>query len=100
MFINARRCLFLLVPLLCAVSISARQRSPVTQPSRIFLDVVVTPKSGPPVSGLRQQDFTLLDNKVPQTITSFQGVDGRQAPIEVILLVDAVNTGFQSVAYE
>ena len=96
MFINARRCLFLLVPLLCSAAVSAQQHSSPTQPGtgRILLDVVVTPKSGPPVSGLRQQDFTLLDNKVPQTITSFQAVDGRHAPIEVILLVDAVNTGY------
>jgi len=102
MFINGRRCLFLLVPLLCAAAVSAQQHSPVTQPGagRIFLDVVVTAKSGSPVSGLQQQDFTLLDNKAPQTLTSFQAVDGRQAPIEVILLVDAVNTGYQRVAYE
>ncbi|HEY2545585.1 MAG TPA: VWA domain-containing protein, partial [Candidatus Acidoferrum sp.] len=66
----------------------------------ITLDVVVTPKSGAPVSGLQQQDFTLLDNKAVETITSFKAVDGRQAPIEVILVVDAVNTGQQSVAYE
>ena len=93
MLINARYCLFLLVPLLHTAAVSAQQHSPLTQPGadRIFLDVIVTPKSGPPVSGLQRQDFTLLDNKVPQTITSFQAVDGRQAPIEVILLVDAVN---------
>jgi len=36
----------------------------------IKLDVVVTEKSGPPVGGLQQQDFTVLDNKAPQTITS------------------------------
>jgi VWFA-related protein len=102
MLINARCCLFLLVPLLYTAAVSAQQHSPLTQPGadRIFLDVIVTPKSGPPVSGLQRQDFTLLDNKVPQTITSFQAVDGRQAPIEVILLVDAVNTGYQSLGYE
>lgn len=102
MFIKARRCLFLLVPLLCTAGVSAQQHSPLTQPGagRIFLDVVVTPKSGPPVSGLQQKDFILLDNKVPQTITSFQAVDGRQAPIEVILVVDAVNIGYEVVAYE
>jgi len=102
MFISARRCLFLLIPLLCTAAVSAQQHSSLTQPGtgRIFLDVVVTPKSGPPVSGLQQRDFTLLDNKVPQTVTSFQAVDGRHAPIEVILLVDAVNTGYETVAYE
>jgi VWFA-related protein len=104
MFINPRRCLFFLVLLLFTAVVSARQHSLLNpnQPSahKILLDVVVTPKSGPPATGLQQQDFTLLDNKVPQTITSFQAVDGRQAPIEVVLVVDAVNTGYQNLSYE
>ena len=69
-------------------------------PGRIVLDVVVTPKSGPPVSGLQQQDFTVLDNKVPRTLTSFEAVDGRQAKIAVVVLIDAVNIGYQSVALQ
>ena len=99
---NVYRCLFLFVPLLCATTALAKQQSPSVQPGtgRIMLDVVVTPKSGPPVSGLQQQDFKLIDNKAPQTITAFQAVDGRQAPVRIILLIDAVNTSFQSVAYE
>ena len=68
------------------------------------LDVVVTDKSGKPVSGLEQKDFTLLDNKQPQKILSFQTVEGGTAtadpPVEVILLVDEVNTAFTSVATE
>jgi len=102
MFINARIGLFLLVPLLFTAAASAQQNSPLTQPGngRIYLDVVVTPKSGAPVTGLQQQDFTLLDNKTPQTVTSFQALGGSQAPIEVILLVDAVNTGILNVARE
>ncbi len=70
------------------------------QPGAITLDVVVTPKSGPPISGLPQQDFIILDNKAPQTIASFQAFRGREAPIEVILVVDDVNTGVEHVAYE
>jgi VWFA-related protein len=91
---NFRLGFFLLVPLLCAPQVSARQNNPPTQPrgGRIYLDVVVTPKSGPAVSGLQQQDFTILDNEVPQAISSFEVVDGRQVPIEVILLLDVVNT--------
>ena len=102
MSVNVYRCLFLLVPLLFVGAALAKQQSPSAQPGtgRILLDVVVTPKSGPPVSGLQQQDFTLIDNKAPQTITTFQAVDGSQAPIEIILLIDAVNASFQSVAYE
>jgi VWFA-related protein len=67
---------------------------------RIILDVVVVTKSGAPVSGLAQQDFTVLDNKVAQTMDSFRAVDGRQEPIETVLVIDAVNTPFQTVAYE
>lgn len=101
MFINPRCCILFLVPLLSTAAALAEQ-SPPTQPSagKISLDVVVARKSGPPVGGLEQQDFTVLDNKVPQTLTSFQAVDGRQAAIGVILVIDAVNTDFQQVAYE
>lgn len=94
MFLNARLCLLLFLALPSASALSAQDRKPLT------LDVVVTAKSGAPVSGLQQHDFTLLDNKVPQPITSFHPVDGRQAPIEVVLVIDAVNTGYESVAYE
>jgi VWFA-related protein len=102
MFIDSRLGLFLLVPLLCTPQISARQYHSSTFPGdgEIRLHVVVTPKSGPPVSGLQQQDFTVLDNKVPQTILTFQAVRGREAPIEVVLVLDDVNTGFANVAYE
>ena len=59
-------------------------------------------KSGKPVAGLEQRDFTLLDNKQPQKIVSFQAVAGGAAtadqPVEVILLVDTVNTEFTNVA--
>jgi VWFA-related protein len=68
------------------------------------LDVVVTDKSGKPVTGLKQQDFTLLDNKQAQKIMSFQAVEGgagtADPPMEVILLVDTVNTEFTNVAIE
>jgi VWFA-related protein len=102
MFINARLCFFLFVCMLYAATGSAQEPSQATPPDNgmINLDVVVTPKSGPPVSGLQQQDFTILDNKVPQTITSFRAVRGREAPIEVVLVVDDVNTGITNIAYE
>jgi VWFA-related protein len=69
---------------------------------QMTLDVVVTDKSGKPVGGLTQRDFTLLDNKQPQKIQSFQAVQGDAGdpPVQVILLLDEVNTGFNSVAYE
>ncbi|HKN75428.1 MAG TPA: VWA domain-containing protein [Candidatus Acidoferrum sp.] len=100
MFIYSRFGLFLLAPLLSTAQIAARQYHAPTFPGdgKIHLDVVVTPKSGPPVSGLQQQDFTILDNNVPQAVTSFQAFDERRAPLEVVLLVDAVNLGFREVA--
>lgn len=75
---------------------------PVGGDRQMTLDVVVADKSGKPVSGLQQQDFTLLDNKQPQKILSFQTVEGGTAtahpPLEVILVVDEVNTSFTGVA--
>jgi VWFA-related protein len=84
------------------------QTPPQTNPSpsaadhRIWLDVVVTDKSGNPISGLQQQDFTILDSKQPDPILSFSATDdGSKAPdpVQVSFLVDAVNTGTQSVGF-
>jgi VWFA-related protein len=100
MFVYPRLDLFLLALLLWMPQVSARQNDSPTQPRdhKIFLDVVVTPKSGLPVNGLQQQDFTILDNRVPQTITSFETADGRLVPTEVVLLIDALNIDFREVA--
>jgi VWFA-related protein len=68
--------------------------------STIHLTVAVTPKSGLPVGDLQQQDFTVVDNKSTPAITSFEAVSGDQEPIEVIVLLDAVNENFTTVAYE
>ena len=103
MLIKTRISYFLLVALLITAAASAQQNStPPTQPhsNKMYLDVVVSQKSGPPVSGLQQQDFTLLDNKSPQTITSFKEVAGRQAPVNVILVIDAVNVDARTIGYE
>ena len=71
-----------------------------TDTGDIQLDVVVTSRSAAPVSGLARNDFTILDNKVQQTITSFQSLRGREAPVEVLLVVDDVNTGVSHIAFE
>jgi VWFA-related protein len=61
----------------------------------IRLDVEVKDKSGYPVTGLRQQDFTLQDNGQPGTIVTFQAFDGLRErpdpPLEVILVIDELN---------
>src|ERR1700675_252226 len=65
--------------------------------STIRLDVVVNDKSGKPVAGLQQSDFTLFDNKLPEKILSFEAVPGAapdSEPAEVILVVDSVNIPF------
>jgi VWFA-related protein len=71
---------------------------------RISLDVVVTDKSANPVPGLEQQDFTLLDDKQPQPILSFRATDQTSkpddSPQQAYLLVDAVNTSFQSTSFQ
>jgi VWFA-related protein len=115
MRIDARLCCFLAAILLCTVAASAQQSdtsappaqsSPRSKPASaapkggMLLDVVVTAKSGPPVGDLQQQDFNVLDNKVPQTITSFKVVSGRDASIEVMLVLDAVNSVPQTVSLE
>jgi VWFA-related protein len=68
----------------------------------IILNVVVTDASGKPVSRLQEKDFTLLDNRQPQQIVSFQAVEGRTAksPVHVIFMLDILNNSFQNVAYE
>jgi VWFA-related protein len=76
--------------------------TPSATEGRIHLDVVVTDKSGKPVSGLGLKDFALKDNNQPAKIISFQAVDSTaQASgslTEVTVLIDAVNMGFQAVA--
>lgn len=94
--------------LLGAVSASAQQTPNSTvlhtrsgPPSRtISLDVVVTTKPGEPVTGLEKKDFTLLDDKIPREITSFEAVDGSKQPVEAILLIDSINTPYTEIAQE
>jgi VWFA-related protein len=68
---------------------------------RIKLDVVVTDKSGKSLSGFDLKDFTLLDNDLPVKFLSFHAIDRTVqkagTPVEVILVVDTVNTGIVSV---
>jgi VWFA-related protein len=109
MFITKRNTHLLFAILACAAAIAVAspqennaQTSPQTPPAadnKIYLDVVVSPKNGAPIADLQQQDFTLLDNKSPQAITSFQAVTGREAPISVTIVLDAVNDDYRTLTF-
>jgi VWFA-related protein len=70
---------------------------------RIHLDVVVRDASGNLVTGLQAQDFSLLDEGKPQKIVSFAAFDGVKAkpdpPVQMILVIDALNNGFVEMGY-
>jgi VWFA-related protein len=94
--------IFLLMDLLYVYAVHAQDAKPlsVRDSGPIHLSVEVTEKSGAPVSDLQLEDLTLLDNNVPRTITSFEAVDGREAQIEIVLVIDAVNSSAREVAIE
>jgi VWFA-related protein len=76
----------------------ASQATAQASSSKIVLDVVVTAKGGTPVPNLQRENFSLFDNKTAQTITSFRALNQGQEPTKVILVLDAVNTSFQTIA--
>ena len=102
----------LLVPFSAAAQQPGTTARPVTLPTGqnptpaqssskpITLEAVATDKAGTPIPALQQGDFTLLDNKNPRSLTSFSGRIGKDSPVEVVLVIDAVNTRYQNVAYE
>ena len=73
------------------------------QASQIHLDVVVSDMAGRPVSGLKAKDFTFLDDGKPRQIAEFKTFDGAtakpEAPVKMIIVIDAVNNGFVEMAY-
>jgi VWFA-related protein len=70
-----------------------------SQSRTIHLDVVVTGRGDAPASGLTQSDFTILDNGIAQKIDSFQPMTGDACPVEVIIVLDDVNTGYTTLSY-
>ena len=112
MFLSVRRC-WALAALLLAGSLAgmgqettAPRNAPGLKirtgpPSRtIHLDVLVTSRPGEVVTGLTRQDFTVVDEKTPREITSFEAVDANKQPVEALLLIDAVNVGYTEIAQE
>ena len=69
----------------------------------ITLNVMVTDKAGHPIRGLQKSDFTLLDDRQPTEIRSFAANDAsapNAPPVGVFLVIDEVNTGFDTVSIE
>ncbi|HVO09297.1 MAG TPA: VWA domain-containing protein [Vicinamibacteria bacterium] len=50
------------------------------QVEQVVVDLVVTDKKGNAVRGLRQEDMTVLEDGVPQQVTSFEAVTLPEAP--------------------
>jgi VWFA-related protein len=83
---------------LAALAQSA-QPATATSSQTIHLDVVVDAKSHQPVTNLAEKDFTVFDNKTARPITAFKTVSPADDPVNVIVLIDAVNMSYQTVAY-
>lgn len=66
----------------------------------IQLDVAVTGAGGRQTAGLTEKDFTLLDNKSPRPIMTFVPVEGKEAPTEVVIVLDSVNTPYTALSYQ
>ena len=103
------RLLFLLAilgGLILAPKAGAAQAAPAGPAAGVptILDVVVTDKADRPVTGLQAGDFKVLDNKNQRSIIGLRLVAGETAeadpPVEAILLVDEVNTQFETLARE
>jgi len=55
---------------------------------RVRLPITVTDKKGAFVSGLTQNDFVVLEDKVPQKIDSFTNDENNNLPLYVAVLMD------------
>jgi VWFA-related protein len=79
------------------------QPNPNANPQSITIDVLVTDKSGENIRGLAAGDFTVLDNKQPIKLTGFRALDTKASPpdpVQIVIVVDMINTGFTAVARE
>jgi VWFA-related protein len=68
----------------------------------IILNVLVVDELNMPITGLKPQDFVLMDDGRPQELASVREVNGDAgiAPPHVVLVLDAVNNTNRSIAYE
>src|SRR6267143_6364593 len=59
----------------------------------VTLDVVATTQHGDIIPGLKKENFRILDDGVPQTITNFAPTE---APITTVMLLEFSSRGFYS----
>jgi len=62
----------------------------------VNVDVVATDNNGNPIGGLRKENFRILEDGVPQTITNFGATD---APITIVILLEFSKLSYQVFAY-
>jgi VWFA-related protein len=69
---------------------------------RVILNVRVTDAAGKPVTGLKEDDFTLLDETRPQKIVSFRAVHGAADSTRehVLLVLDSLNNSPRNFGFE
>ncbi len=92
--------LFCIIPASAVPALAQQAPAGAPEASRqLHFSVTVEDKAGVAAGDLTVQDFTLLDNKAAVPITSFKVMTPQQQPVEVIILIDAVNTRFSNVAY-
>ena len=109
--------IFVSVIAVSKVSAQGQQTTPATPTIKVtsalvFLDVTVLDKKGNPVvTGLTKDDFTITEDKIPQTIFSFEAPEvhvmaaGSEAENpngnspKTILVMDLLNSSFEDFAY-
>lgn len=66
----------------------------------VGFDAIVTGKDGSPVTGLKREDFTVLDNGQPATVMTFRAAAPEDALSQVVIVLDTVNTGVLRTSME
>ena len=64
---------------LLAASVSASAQTVKTTVDEVLLDLIARDKKGKPVTDLKPEDLTVLDNGVKQKLTGFRLVSGAEA---------------------
>lgn len=89
-------------PLLVALSITpfatlAAQAPAQPDSEQMTIHVTVSGHNGAPVEGLTKDDFTLTDNKHPESITGFRALTGTQ--VGIVIVLDTVNLPYNEVSF-